>query len=59
MELAEDLKRSYHQVPEAKYCSRSILPQVLSNTAVQKTKKMQEKKIRGGRQNLKDHWPLA
>ena len=44
----------YHQTLKLKYCSRSSLPKVLLNKAVQKKKKQYaRKKICGGGQNLK------
>ena len=53
------LVRNLKKTPKLKYFSRSSLLQVLSDTAVQKTNKRQEKEILGGGQNLKDHWPVA
>ena len=55
--VLSDKVSSYQQVSEAKISSGSSLPQVLlSKKAVQKNK-TQEKKIRGGGQNLKEQWP--
>ena len=52
------LVRNFEGTLKLKYCSRSSLLQVLTDKAVQKANKTQEK-ILGGGQNLKDHWPLA
>ena len=50
---------SYHEVLEAKILFQKQSPISASKKSAPKTVRRKKKKIRGGGQNMKDHWLLA